>query len=286
MYKIAILGCENSHADAFIKLAATEKYSDIEVVGVYTDDETANQRMRDNYGVYTAASYDEFVGKVDGIMITARHGDNHMKYALPYLASGIPMFIDKPATASVEDARIFADLLVKHGIRFSGGSSCIHTPELCDLISEVKSGEYGKVLGGSLRAPISLTNPYGDFWFYAQHLVQIMQQTFGYYPETVKAYVREGQVNCIYRYPDFDVYAEFVDGNYLYHISASTEKAVKHTDISVTEAIYEYEFTEYVKVLKGDPSPYTHSDFFAPVFVIDATVRAIASGKEEKIDRL
>ena len=286
MYKIAILGCENSHADAFIKLAATEKYSDIEVVGVYTDDETANRRMRDNYGVYTAASYDEFVGKVDGIMITARHGDNHMKYALPYLASGIPMFIDKPATASVEDARIFADLLVKHGIRFSGGSSCIHTPELCDLISEVKSGEYGKVLGGSLRAPISLTNPYGDFWFYAQHLVQIMQQTFGYYPETVKAYVREGQVNCIYRYPDFDVYAEFVDGNYLYHISASTEKAVKHTDISVTEAIYEYEFTEYVKVLKGDPSPYTHSDFFAPVFVIDATVRAIASGKEEKIDRL
>ena len=286
MYKIAILGCENSHADAFIKLTKTEKYSDIEVVGVYTDDETANVRMRDNYGVYTAASYDEFVGRVDGIMITARHGDNHMKYALPYLASGIPMFIDKPATASVEDARIFADLLVKHGIRFSGGSSCIHTPELCNLIAEVQGGEYGKLLGGNVRAPISLTNPYGDFWFYAQHLVQIMQQTFGYYPDSVKAYKREGQVNCIYRYPDFDVYAEFVDGNYLYHISVSTEKAVKHTDISVTEAIFEYELAEYVKVLKGAPSPYSIPDFFAPVFVIDATVRAIASGKEEKIGRL
>ena len=286
MYKIAILGCENSHADAFIKLTKTEKYSDIEVVGVYTDDETANARMRDNYGVYTAASYDEFVGKVDGIMITARHGDNHMKYALPYLESGVPMFIDKPATASVDDARAFADLLGKHGIRYSGGSSCIHTPELRGLIARVESGENGKLLGGSLRAPISLTNPYGDFWFYAQHLVQIMQETFGYYPDSVKAYKREGQVNCIYRYPDFDVYAEFVDGNYLYHVSADTERAVIHTDISVTEAIFEYEFDEYVKVLKGGSSPYTPSDFFAPVFVIDATIRAIASGNEEKIGRL
>ena len=286
MYRVAILGCENSHADAFIKLSRTEKYPDIEIVGVYTDEEAVNSRMRESYGVYTAASYDEFVGRVDGVMITARHGDNHLKYALPYLESGIPIFIDKPATASVEDARRFAELLEKHGNRFCGGSSCIFAPELRALIDEARAEESGAVLSGHLRAPVSMKNAYGDFWFYSQHLVQLMQETFGYYPESVRAFVREGQVCCVYRYPDCDVFAQFVEGNYVYHVSVSTEKGVIHTDVFVTEAIYEYEFSEFYGLLRGAPSHQDYSDFFAPVFVIDATIRAVSSGKEEKIERL
>lgn len=49
--------------------------------------------LHDKYGVYVATSYDEFVGKVDGIIITARHGDNHYQYAKPYLQCGLPMYI-------------------------------------------------------------------------------------------------------------------------------------------------------------------------------------------------
>ena len=286
MFKIAILGCENSHADAFIKLVHEGKYPDLEIEGVYTDDESANERMRTNYGVYTASSYDEFVGRVDGVMITARHGDNHLKYALPYIESGMPLFIDKPATASVDDARKLAVLLEKYKNPFSGGSSCILTPEVKDMKKRIADDEHGKILGGYLRAPIDLKNPYGDFWFYAQHLVQIMQETFGYYPKSVRAFSRDGGVNCVYRYPDFDVYAEFVQGNYLYHLSASCEKAVLHTDISVTSDIFAYEMDEYYHITKGGKSPFNFSDFFAPVFVIDATIRAINSGNEEMIDRL
>lgn len=286
MFKIAILGCENSHADAFIKLIREGKYPELEVVGVYTDDESANERMRTNYGVYTAKSHDEFVGAVDGIMITARHGDNHLKYALPYIETGMPIFIDKPATASVEDARKFAALLEKYKNPFSGGSSCICTEEVRAIKAGIEGGEYGRVIGGYLRAPVDLKNAYGDFWFYAQHLVQIMQETFGYYPKSVRAFVREGAVNCVYRYDDYDVYAEFVAGNYLYHLSVSGEKTVAHTDILVNEAIYVHEMNEYYSVTRGGENPFSLSDFFAPVFVIDATIRAIASGNEEIIGRI
>ena len=39
MYKIAILGCENSHANSFLDFIIKDKlYTDIEVVGVYSDD--------------------------------------------------------------------------------------------------------------------------------------------------------------------------------------------------------------------------------------------------------
>lgn len=286
MFKIAILGCENSHADAFIKLIQAGKYPNLEIVGVYSDDESANERMRKNYGVYTAKSFDEFIERVDGVMITARHGDNHLKYALPYIETGMPLFIDKPATASIEDARKLAALLEKYKNPFSGGSSCILTPELKSIKGKISTDECGRVIGGMLRAPVSLDNPYGNFWFYAQHLIQIMQETFGYYPKSVRAFPHDGGVNCVYRYGDFDVYAEFVEGNYLYHLSVSCEKAVLHTDISVTEDIFAYEMDEYYAIVNGGESPFNFSDFFAPVFVMDATIRAIESGDEEQIGTL
>ena len=43
MKKIAILGCENSHANNFLTLIRDkEEYADIEVVGVYSDDPSAS----------------------------------------------------------------------------------------------------------------------------------------------------------------------------------------------------------------------------------------------------
>lgn len=284
MYRIAILGCENSHADAFIKLIQAGNYPEVEVVGVYTDDESANQRMRNNYGVYTAASFDEFVGKVDGVMVTARHGDNHLKYLRPYLSSGMPVFIDKPATASVDDARELAALLEKYKNPFSGGSSVALTPEVQGMAAA--AGEHGKLFGGHVRAPIDFKNPYGDFWFYSQHLVQMMQEVFGYHPTSVRAMPNAGGVSCVYRYPDYDVYAEFVSGNYEYYISISAEDGVHGTPVYVSESIYVREMDNYYKILTGGNSPMSATDFFAPVFVIDATIRALASGNEEKIERL
>ena len=46
--KIAILGVENSHADAFGQLVKENpKYSDIEIVGIYSEDEDAVKRIID-----------------------------------------------------------------------------------------------------------------------------------------------------------------------------------------------------------------------------------------------
>jgi predicted dehydrogenase len=108
MKRIAILGCENSHANNFLKyIKDNPSLADVEVIGVYSDEEEEVKILCDTYGVYAMKSYDEFVGKVDGVIVTARHGDNHYKYAKPYIESGVPMFIDKPITCSEEDAAAF-----------------------------------------------------------------------------------------------------------------------------------------------------------------------------------
>ena len=114
MKRIAILGCENSHANNFLKaIRENEEYSDYEVVGIYSDEAEATEKLNAEYGVPVMASFDEAVGRVDGLIITARHGKNHYKYAEPYIKSGIPMFIDKPITVDCGEAQI-AEIFKAH----------------------------------------------------------------------------------------------------------------------------------------------------------------------------
>ena len=105
MKKVVILGCENSHANTFLKfIRDMDKYKDVEVLGVYSHEREASERLNAEFGVKIMENYDEYVGQVDGVIITARHGDNHLKYAKPYIRKGVTMFIDKPITISEEEA--------------------------------------------------------------------------------------------------------------------------------------------------------------------------------------
>jgi len=285
LFKVAILGCENSHANAFLKAVYEEKlFADVEFVGVYSADQAAAEKLNRKYGVRIADTYDEFVGKVDGIMITARHGDDHYKFAKPYMESGIPMFIDKPITCSEEEAKAFRDELEANHVRVCGGSTCIHADHVQNLKRAVEEQEYGRTYGGFLRAPINLDNPYGGFYFYTQHLAQVTMEIFGYYPKSVQA-VQNGEViNCLVRYEDYDVHLSYVDHVNKYSAHISSEMGV-FGDTYVLTGCYNKEFANYHELLLGKEQRQRYEDFFAPVYVINALKRALESGKEENVHR-
>ena len=78
MKKIVILGCENSHATKFLSFLTTEeRFADIKVIGVYSEEAEAAEKLNTEFGVPVMASYDAAVGQVDGVIITARHGAKH-----------------------------------------------------------------------------------------------------------------------------------------------------------------------------------------------------------------
>lgn len=285
MKKIAILGCENSHANSFLNYIIKDKlYPDIEVVGVYSDDENASRKLSETYGVYAMSSFDEFKGKLDGVVITARHGDNHFKYAKPYIESGIPMFIDKPITATEEDANEFLKKLKEHKNKVCGGSVCIYADMVKELKNIVKTKEFGGVYGGFLRAPIDLENEYGGFSFYAQHLVHVLAEIYGYYPDSVKAFKNKNIVTAVVRYDDYDVCLEFVDGEGSFHAYVSCEKKFCGS-VYELDGCFEQEFDSFYQLLCGGEMHMTYEDFFAPVFIINAISRSLESGMEEKVNR-
>ena len=284
MKKIAILGCENSHANSFLKFIRTkEEFADMEVVGVYSDDIPAAEKLCRDFGVPVLGDYADAVGKIDGLIITARHGDNHYKYAKPYMESGIPMFIDKPITVKEEEAVLFMKQLRANGVRICGGSSLKQDIYVEKLREEARNEEKGKTIGGIVRAPYSSVNEYGGFYFYSLHLVEMVCEIFGRFPLSVTARQNGKQIHVLFHYEDYDCVGVFTDGNYLYYAARMAEKGTSGFEIPSSGDWFYKEFKEFYELLNGAPQGITYEEFISPVFIMNAIERSLASGKEEAI---
>ncbi len=288
MKKIVILGCENSHADIFLGFIKNDAaFSDIEVSGVYSDDKTAAEKLAEKYGVKVMSAYDEAVGMVDGVIVTARHGNNHYKYAAPYIKTGVPMFIDKPITVNEGDALKLARECKAADVRLTGGSTCVHDERVQTLKNEHVNNKDGKTISGFIRCPINLKNNYGDFFFYSEHLVGIMSTIFGYHPESVKAYKNAEKITVVFRYKDYDVTGLYVDKNNLYYAMRVAENGVHGEELPINELnpCFKMEFDSFYGLLCGEKQRLSYEDFIAPVFVLNAIQRSLDSGNEEKINK-
>ena len=288
MKKIVILGCENTHADTFLGFIKNDAdFSDVEVLGVYSDDKAAAESLSEKYGVKSMCAFDEAVGKVDGVIVTARHGANHYKYAAPYIKTGVPMFIDKPITVSEEDALKLARECKKAGVKLTGGSTCVHDERVQTLKAEHDGNKDGKTLSGFVRCPVNLKNNYGDFYFYSEHLADIASTVFGFYPESVKAYKNAEKITVVFRYKDYDVIGLYVDKNNLYYAMRIAENGVHGEKLPINELnpCFKVEFDNFYGLLCGKNQRLSYEDLIAPVFVLNAIKRSLDSGKEEKVNK-
>lgn len=285
MKKVAILGCENSHADGFLQYIKDNPSLDVEVVGIYSDEQEPVERLSKQFDVPALKNYDECVGMVDGIIVTARHGDNHYKYAKPYIKSGIPMFIDKPATISEDEAVVFAKELKANNVKITGGSCCKYFDRVILQKQMVESGSYGKVKSAFFRAPMEYDSEYGGFYFYSQHMVQMVCEIYGYYPQSVMATKNGDTVSVIIKYDGLSVTGTYVDETYKYYCVANFENMTEAGEC-IFDGVFEKEFEEYFSVLKGAEQKCSYKDFFAPVYIMNAMMRSIKSGKIEKVNRM
>lgn len=284
MKRIAILGCENSHADAFLKFIGGEgEFSDLEVVGVYSDDLAAALKLKEKFGVAVLDHYADAVGKIDGLIITARHGDNHYKYAKPYIDSGIPMFIDKPITVTEQDAVDFMRQLKDRGVRISGGSSLKQDVFVQQLKAEAQNGEGGSTLGGYVRAPYQSENDYGGFYFYAQHLVEMVCEIFGRFPTAVTAQQSGKQIHVLFHYENYDCVGLFCDQSYVYYAARMAKSSANGFTIPITKDWYYKEFKEFYHLLSGGQQTATYEEFISPVFIMNAIMRSFSSGRREDV---
>jgi len=255
-------------------------------VGVFSEEIEAAKKLNELFGVHVMNDYGELAGTLDGLMITARHGDNHFKYAKPYLNDGIPMFIDKPITCSEKDAVEFMQIARKNNIRFCGGSTCASLKETLDLAKCVKEGECGTLRGGSLVCPIQLDSPYGQFYFYAQHLIDVMLTIYGEGVVAVRATKTDGCVTLDAYYDNYTVVGTYLEKISYYATTVYGSECVRHEQLVFTPKSFRHEMNDMYDLLLGKDMKKSYESFIKPVYIMNAILRSIDSGKVEKVENI
>ena len=287
MIKIAILGIENSHAWSFASALAPKEgekqYPDFELIGFYGEKgrEDVKIGMERLAGVSSctryAEHYDDFLGEADAIMVTARHGGDHLKYARKYLEAGIPVWLDKPITASIEDFVEVARLAKQYGSTVTGGSTLYYTEGIQEARKFVLENP-DFAIGGAVSAPVNMVNDYGDFWFYTQHLAEMMLSVFGTDVRSVRAVKNADSVSAIYKYDNFTVNA-FYGGDYAITVYGKDMKTFA-PKVDLGGARFTDELVPFLDAIKTGKVDRDLDYLKYPVALIDATIRAFTEDKE------
>lgn len=284
MIRVGIIGSENSHAMAFSRIFnQSGKYEDMRVVAIYGEEREASEAIQRECGVELLCDHpEEMLGGIDALMVTSRDGRLHFPYAKPFLEAGLPAFIDKPVTSDPLQALELVRLAEKHGVRLTGGSSVKLVPDTMRLKAAAdEQRALGRLVGGHVWAPVSLQNAYGNFWFYASHLTETALTIFGYHPFAVTAQSTDRGIAAMLDYGAYAVHLTFGDENYHYGATVVGEQ-VTTSEIDIG-AGYDLEAENFARIVHGEASKQNAHDFIEAVCVMDAVLKAVQSGKAERI---
>ncbi|MBQ7983819.1 MAG: Gfo/Idh/MocA family oxidoreductase, partial [Clostridia bacterium] len=254
------------------------EFDDICVVGTFGTDDASNRALVEQAGVqFIADKPEDLLGRVDAVMVTARDGRYHAEYARPFIEAGLPAFIDKPFTSDPDGALALVKLAKDKNVPLCGGSSlkvCMETERLAAYAAKNRDS----ILTGSVYAPVSMKNDYGDFWFYADHLTEISLAVFGWDPKWVQAVGRDDKgVTALVGYENYTVSNHFCEAMYQYGGTVVTKSGIHTQSISLDDA-YANECRVYARMLRTGKMHGTYEQLIQPVYYMDALARSMQTG--------
>ena len=210
--RVGIIGLDTSHAPAFTRLlnqtedddelagvrvvAANVKGSyDLEV-SVVRQPGITEQMVK--LGVPITESIDELLEKVDAVLLTTNDGHPRLVQTLQVLRAGKPVFVDKPASASLADLIAIYDASKQLGVPLFTSSSLRYIEHAAEHAAE----EQGQVLGVDTYGPASMEPSHPDLYWYLIHAVEPLVAIMGPDIETVSRTHTEGQDVVVARWKD------------------------------------------------------------------------------------
>lgn len=287
MFRIGIIGSDNSHADVFSKLLNIPdpqgdfQFPDFKVTGIFGLDKARTEQVAEVGRIdFIAETPEQLLGKVDAVMVVFRHGDLHIKYALPFIEVGVPTWIDKPFTIKNEEARKLIDAAEKNKTLLTGGSTCKYTSDILMVKNAVEQGSrIGKIKTAVMNFPATLDNEYGGIYFYGAHLAEMALTAFGYDVVSVVASENNGAVTAILKYERYQITLNFIPGSKEYYAVLHGENGtiIREIDISIC---YLNGFEKFAEMLRSGKHPLPLENLYKPVSLLNAVVDSCKMGKE------
>lgn len=296
MIKIGIIGTENSHAMAFAKYfnlpeeqTGKQPYDNIRVTAVMGSPESA-QKVAQTAQVQTICeSAEEMAQMVDAVMVVNQKGSAHYENAMPFVKKGMPIFVDKPFTSDVRQAKELYAEMQKYGCRVMGGSGLKYVPGVLEAGElAAKFREDGTFVSASMNFIMVMNSEHDGVFFYAPHLVEMCTAAFGYDIKAVHA-IRNGEKSMI-------VMAEYENDTISLHFNrdglkyATTIYTTKDYycidagfDIFKIYDTYAYEAGLFAECILGRQEPLTGEELIRPVEIVAAIEESLRTGARVEV---
>jgi predicted dehydrogenase len=125
-------------------------------------------------GVSEAESLEDMLAGVDGVLVLAVNGNRHMDLAVPSLERGLPTYVDKPLTCSLEQAKTLLASARKSRARCYSASSLRFAKEL----ETIDFAATGKIIAVDAYGAGELLDMMPDLWHYGCHSIEMVDAIF------------------------------------------------------------------------------------------------------------
>jgi len=174
---LGIIGAENSHSFKIAEICNVRKSVPLRVTHIWGETKSLAKLAAEKGSIpEIVTDWKKLSGKVDGIMIDHRHGDEHGEVARYFIEAGIPVFVDKPITCDLAEAKKLFTLAEKRKCPIITFSS---KPLQKCFQSALKKIGHESVLIFNSSGPSDLLSKYGGVFFYGIHQVDCAVEVFG-----------------------------------------------------------------------------------------------------------
>jgi predicted dehydrogenase len=186
--RLGMIGLDTSHAVAFTgHLNNPKNNTGCKVVAAFPggspDFKASADRvgkftaeLQDKHGVEMVASVEELCKKVDGVLLESVDGRPHLAQAKPVIAAGLPLFVDKPVAASLEDVVEIFRLAKEKNVPCWSSSSYRYGKGVAGARADEK---LGKVVGCDVFGSSSWAEFHPDLYLYGIHPVEALFTVMG-----------------------------------------------------------------------------------------------------------
>lgn len=209
--KIGIIGLDTSHSVAFTKLingdGADGLLAKYQVVAAYPQGSTTIPSSYERipryieevggYGVEIVDSIEELLVAVDVVLLETNDGKPHLEQALQVIRAGKPVFVDKPAAASLDDVVAIYEAAEDAGVPLFSSSSLRYAANA----QAIREGSVGDVQGAFAYSPAPVEPSHPDLYWYGIHGVEMLFTVMGTGCESVVRTRTEGaeSVTCTWK---------------------------------------------------------------------------------------
>ena len=268
--RIGLVGLDSSHAEHFLRhFNAERRHRDHLVTAMWgpgTDAHRMAELLALAPAVEMSSSLGALIGTVDAVIVGDRHGDLHAPHAIPCLAAGKPVFIDKPLAATLNDAVAIVDAAERTGVPLLSASALRWQDDTVRLKARLAT------IGGPLEVRVYGTwypqSEYGGPIFYAIHTVELAQEVFGLaWTDLRRATGPHPAVRC--QCGRTSITLEFhpldASGSSEFGVSIAAPDVTFEHPISLPDAYMRPVVDRFAEMLRTGRSPMTRETLLAPL---------------------